>query len=97
MNPKYKIMAGALAVIVVCILTACASVQQAVDLYGGIAVSNVKAANDSLVEGYKVGICALPLSAITRHPEIIPAVRSLCIAPGDKVAGELLDAIEAKP
>lgn len=79
------------------LMAGCASVQQAVDLYGGIAVTNAKAANDTLIEGYKVGLCALPLSAIARHPEIIPAVRSLCVAPGDKAAAELLDAVEAKP
>lgn len=85
---------AAVGVIVALLIAGCASVQQAVETYGSIAVSNARAANDTLVEGYKVGLCALPLSAIARHPEIVPAVRSLCIAPGDRVAAELLEAIE---
>lgn len=75
-------------------LTGCAGLQQAVQAYGGVAVTNARAANDTLIDAYKVGICALPLSAIARHPEIIPAVRWLCIRQGDQLTGELLDAIE---
>lgn len=75
-------------------LTGCSSFQQAVQAYGGVAVGNARAANDTLIEAYKVGLCALPLSAIARHPEIVPAVRSLCLAPSDPVAAELLAAIE---
>lgn len=75
-------------------LSGCASLQQAVQAYGGVAVTNARAANDTLIDGYKVGLCALPLSAIARHPEIVPAVRSLCLAPNDKITAELLDAID---
>lgn len=78
-------------------LTGCAGIQQAVQAYGSVAVTNAKATNDTLVEAYKVGLCALPLSAIARHPEIIPAIRTLCIAPGDTPAIHVLDAIEVKP
>ena len=77
-------------------LAGCGSFQQAVQAYGGVAVTNAKAANDTLIEAYKVGICALPLSAIARHPEIVPAVRSMCVNPaqGGISPAELLDAIE---
>lgn len=75
-------------------LTGCAGFQQAVQAYGGVAVGNAKAANDTLIEAYKVGLCGLPLSAIARHPEIVPAVRSLCLAPSDQVTAEILSAIE---
>lgn len=71
-------------------MTGCAGLNQAVQAYGSIAVTNAKAANDTLIDGYKIGVCALPLSAILRNPEIIPAVRSLCVAPSDKNAAELL-------
>jgi hypothetical protein len=69
----------------------CASVQQAVQAYGSVAVTSAKATNDTIIEAQKVVLCGLPLSAITRHPEIIPAVRSLCLVPGDKSTAELLD------
>lgn len=75
-------------------LAGCSSMQQAVQAYGSVAVGNAKAANDTLIDGYKVGLCGLPLSAIVRHPEIIGAVRSLCLASGDKVTEDLLAAIE---
>lgn len=91
---KRSILAALAATVLALGVTACASVQQAVDVYGGIAVTNARAANDTLIQGYKVGLCALPLSAIARHPEIVPAVRSLCLNPADPVSAELLDAIE---
>lgn len=78
----------------VLVLSGCAGIQQAVQAYGSVAVSNARAANDTLVEAYKVGLCALPLSTIARHPEIVPAVRALCLAPNDTITAELLDAIE---
>jgi len=76
------------------VLAGCASVQQAVQAYGSVAVTNARAANDTLIEGYKVAVCGLPLSAIARHPELVPSVRSLCLANGDKVSEELLQAVE---
>jgi uncharacterized protein YceK len=74
-------------------LTGCSSMQQAVQAYGSVAVSGARAANDTVIEAQKVSLCGLPLSAIARHPEIVPAVRSLCLAPGDKTGAELLDAV----
>lgn len=68
----------------------CASVQQAVQAYGSVAVTGTRAANDTLIEAQKVALCGLPLSAVVRHPEIIPAVRALCLAPGDANAAVLL-------
>ena len=75
-------------------LTGCAGIQQAVQAYGTVAMTNARAANDTLIEGYKVGLCALPLSAIARHPEIVPAIRSLCLAPNDTITAAILDGIE---
>lgn len=71
-------------------LTGCAGLNQAIQAYGAVAVTNAKAANDTLIDGYKVGICALPFSAIQRNPEIIPAVRALCVPSGNSNAAELL-------
>ncbi|ALK96969.1 hypothetical protein AB595_04665 [Massilia sp. WF1] len=78
-------------------LTGCAGVQQAVQAYGSVAVTGARAANDTVIEAQKVSLCGLPLSAIARHPEIVPAVRSLCLAPGDKTSAELLDAATIQP
>lgn len=79
---------------VLALVAGCASVQQAVQAYGSVAVSNAQSANDTLIEAYKVGICALPLSAIARHPELVPSIRSLCLKNNDKVTEELLIAVE---
>ncbi len=76
-------------------LAGCAGLQQAVQTYGSVAVTSARAANDTLIEGYKVGICALPFSAILRHPELVPAIEVLCLPRGDKVGGELLRTVEA--
>jgi starvation-inducible outer membrane lipoprotein len=79
------------------LLTGCASVQQAVQAYGSVAVTGARAANDTIIEAQKVSLCGLPWSAIARHPEIVPAVRSLCLAPGDKTGAELLEAATNQP
>ncbi len=75
-------------------LTGCAGLQQAVQTYGSVAVTNARAANDTLIEGYKVGVCALPFSAVMRHPEIIPAIEVLCLPKGDRIGAELLRTVE---
>lgn len=82
-------------VVVALALSGCASVQQAVQAYGSVAVTGARAASDTLIEAQKVSLCGLPLSAIARHPEVVPAVRSLCLAPGDKTSADLLDAVQA--
>lgn len=75
-------------------LAGCAGMQQAIQTYGGVAVTNARAANDTLIEGYKVGVCALPFSAVMRHPEMIPAIEALCLPRNDKVGAELLRAVD---
>jgi len=76
------------------VLVGCAGLQQAFQTYGGVAVTNARAANDTLIEGYKVGICALPFSAVMRHPEMIPAIEALCLPRSDVIGAELLRAVE---
>lgn len=88
-------MLVALAVVVALLLSGCASVQQAVQAYGSVAVTSARATSDTIIEAQKVSLCGLPLSAIARHPEIVPAVRSICLAPGDKTSAELLNATQA--
>lgn len=73
---------------IICILTAafllsgCASFQQAVD--GGLAagVVAVKAAEDTNIRIWTANACGTPLSAAIRHPEIVPALRALCLPAG---------------
>lgn len=75
----------------------CGSLIQAVDAYGAAAVTGAKATNDSLISANKVALCATPVSALVRHPELVPAVRSLCLpAKDDGNVGQVLDAIPAK-
>lgn len=59
-------------------LTGCAGVQQAVQAYGTVAVTGARAANDTVIEAQKMSLCGLPYSALQRHPEIQPAVQTLC-------------------
>ncbi len=59
-------------------LAGCGSMIQAVNAYGTVAVSDAKAANDTIITGWTVAACATPYSAILRNPEIIPALQSLC-------------------
>ena len=63
-------------------LSGCASVQQAVHGYGAAAIVAIKAAEDDNIAFWKANACGTPLSAAIRHPEIIPALRALCLPGG---------------
>lgn len=72
----------------------CASVQQAVDAYGAATITGARATNDSLIAATKVALCATPVSALVRHPELVPAVRALCLPSKDAGnVGQVLDAV----
>lgn len=75
-------------------LSGCAGISQAVDAYGTVAVSDAKAANDTIIAAQKVALCATPVSALVRHPELVPAVRALCMPRGDGgTVDQVLDSI----
>lgn len=77
-------------------LSGCGSLAPAVDAYGAAVITGAKAANDSIIAANKVAICATPVSALVRHPEMVPAVRSLCV-PGTDTGnvGQVLDQVAA--
>ena len=87
-----KIIALAVAALA---MSGCASVQQAVHGYGAAAIVAIRNAEDSNIAIWKVNACGTPLSAAIRHPEIIPALRALCLPGGmaSSPAG-LLDAAQ---
>ena len=63
-------------------ISGCAGVQQAIHGYGSDAISSIRAAEDDHIALWKVTACGTPLSAAIRHPEIIPALRALCLPGG---------------
>lgn len=69
-------------------LSGCGSMIQAVNAYGAVAVTDARAANDTVIAGWTLTACATPVSAAIRNPEIIPALKALC--PGLQTSG-LLD------
>ena len=62
---------------------------QAVNAHGTVAVSNARAANDTIIVGWMLAACAPPYSANLRNPEIIPALKVLC-APAREVVPSFL-------
>lgn len=75
-------------------LTGCASFQQAVGAYGTSAVAGAQAANDNVIAGWSVLACATPFSAAVRHPDIVPALKALCLPTGASGSpATLLDSI----
>lgn len=74
-------------------LIGCAGVQQVVTGYESSAIAGAKALHDNEIMVLKVGLCATPFSAAVRNPEIIPALKVLCL-PGASVSpAALLDAV----
>jgi hypothetical protein len=75
-------------------LTGCASLNSAVNAYGTVMVDNARAANDTAIQAWSVTGCALPYSAILRNPQIIPAIRALCLPQSGAIPAELLSGAE---
>lgn len=97
MRTNKRLFASALLLAATVALSGCASgVMQAVDAYGAAAVTGIKATNDSLIAANKTALCATPVSALVRHPELVPAVRSLCVpSKDDGNVGQVLDQVAA--
>ncbi len=74
-------------------MTGCASVTQAAGAYEASAVTAVKNAEDLHITTWTATVCGTPFSATIRHPEIIPAIKALCL-PGGQASNpaNLLDA-----
>lgn len=77
---KYAILIAAL----LC-LPGCASFQQAVGAYGAAAVDSARTTNDHMIFAWTTAACATPISAALRNPQVIPALRVLCM-PGPDIA-----------
>jgi hypothetical protein len=79
-------------------LSGCASFQQALTGYESAAYVSAKASNDNIIQVWKVAACATPFSAAVRNPEIIPALKALCVPAGAAASPiTLLDAVPLAP
>lgn len=75
-------------------LGGCAGFQQALTGYESAALVSAKASNDNIIQVWKVAACATPFSAAVRNPEIIPALKALCVPAGAGASPvTLLDAV----
>ena len=63
-------------------MSGCAGVQQAIHGYGSAAIASIKASEDDNIALWTVNACGTPLSAAIRNPQIIPALRALCLPGG---------------
>jgi hypothetical protein len=77
-------------------LSGCASFQQGVGAFGVAAVDSAKTANDQAIFVWSTAACATPISAALRNPQVIPALRALCIPATEATPATLLDALEAR-
>lgn len=84
---------GVLAVL----LSGCASFQQALNGYESAAAVSLDATNDNVVKVWKYQACATPFSAVIRNPEVVPALRALCVPAGVSTPVVLLDSVSAAP
>ena len=84
---------GIICGVILCCLSGCGSLIQAVNAYGTIAVTDAKAANDTVIAGWTLAACATPVSAALRNPQIIEALKVLCMPMADVPASRLFDNI----
>lgn len=59
-------------------LAGCAQDQLKITATSATVLSSIKSVDDELIAAWVVAGCSFPLSAIIRHPEITPALTSLC-------------------
>ena len=79
-----------------CALSGCASFSQGVSAYEQAGVAGARLANDNIIVTWSTAACATPLSAALRHPEVIPALRALCLPAGTESSpAALLDTLTA--
>lgn len=75
-------------------LSGCASFQQALGGYQTAAVTGLQAANDNIIQAWSTAACATPFSAAVRNPQIIPALKVLCLPSGAEAnPASLLDSV----
>jgi hypothetical protein len=65
--------------------------------YESAAATGARAANDNTIAVWSAVACATPVSAALRNPQIIPALKVLCIQGGETAPISLLDAMQAQP
>jgi hypothetical protein len=78
------------------VLSACSTAaQQALTGYEASAIKSVQAADDNAIFVETTGLCATPFSATIRHPEIVQAMKALCLPNGgtSSSSSTLLDAL----
>ena len=63
-------------------LAGCASQIQAVKGFNSAAAVSLRAAEDVHLEALTFELCATPLSAAIRHPDIVPGLRAICLPGG---------------
>lgn len=73
----------------------CASFQQSVTAVGASAVVSVQLADDNALKALTIGLCATPFSAAVRNPQIVPALKALCLPSGSVTPATVLDSIPA--
>lgn len=71
--------------------------QQALTGYEASAIQGIKAADDRHIGLWTVAACATPYSAAIRNPQVIPALKALCLPNGaDAAPASMFDAVPAK-
>ncbi len=88
------VIAAAIAIVVMSLLTGCAAQQAAVKGYENAALVGIRAAEDNNIAWWSANACGTPYSAAIRNPQIVPALRALCLPGGNATnPSTLLDAI----
>ena len=78
-----KLIALAIAILIAVSTAGCASVNQAYSAAAASALVDAQGAEDNALRTLVVGVCATPISAAIRHPEIVPGITALCLPGGN--------------
>lgn len=71
-------------------LTGCAGYQQVLSGYETSAIKGIQAADDNTIRVWSAAACGTPYSAAIRNPQVIPALKVLCLPAGADSSPALL-------
>ncbi|MBX9900810.1 MAG: hypothetical protein K2Y28_08510 [Burkholderiaceae bacterium] len=83
LSPSFlRILAVVLFGAAIFLASGCAGFQQVVSGYETAAIKGIQAAEDNNIRIWSANACGTPFSAAIRNPQLIPALKALCLPAG---------------
>lgn len=85
-----RLLVGLIGLVMASAMTGCATQLQAVSAAQSSSAVALRAAEDIHLKRVAFELCATPVSAAIRNPQVIPAIRAMCLPGGGESSPALL-------